>query len=52
MPLLEKAFAKIHMNYDRLSSGAGIEGLRALTGMPVRFYFNSIEKKDVLKPKQ
>lgn len=36
MPLMEKAYAKIHMNYDRIVAGSGIEGLRALTGMPVR----------------
>lgn len=33
---MEKAYSKIHMNYDRIIAGSGIEGLRALTGMPVR----------------
>jgi len=33
-PLLEKAFAKMHQNYIRLSGGLSFEALRALTGMP------------------
>jgi hypothetical protein len=35
MPLLEKAYAKLHLNYDRIVGGSGAEGLRTLTGMPV-----------------
>lgn len=34
MPLLEKAYAKLDVNYDNLIAGWGIEGLRTLTGMP------------------
>lgn len=34
MPLLEKAYAKLGTNYDRLNAGFVHEGLRYLTGMP------------------
>merc|ERR1719326_394014 len=34
MPVLEKAFAKAHINYDRIVGGLGREALRKLTGMP------------------
>jgi len=37
MPLLEKAYAKLDLNYDRIAWGNGIEGLRTLTGMPSNF---------------
>lgn len=34
MPLLEKAYAKLDVNYDNIVAGWGKEGLRTLTGMP------------------
>ena len=34
MPILEKAFAKLHGNYDRIIAGSGKEGLRYFTGAP------------------
>lgn len=34
MPLLEKAFAKLDQNYDRLNGGYSIEAFRTLTGKP------------------
>lgn len=36
MPILEKAYAKLDQNYDRLVAGNGDEALRALTGMPTQ----------------
>ena len=35
MIILEKAYAKLNMNYANLDAGWGRESLRALTGMPV-----------------
>jgi len=37
MPIMEKAFAKMNLNYDRIQGGLGFEGLRHLTGMPSLF---------------
>lgn len=34
MPLMEKAYAKLDQNYERIIAGMGYEGLRTLTGMP------------------
>ena len=50
MPLLEKAFAKLDQNYENLSGGEGVEGLRTLTGMPTIDYPISLEKKKELLP--
>jgi len=38
MPLLEKAYAKFHGNYDRIGWGSGFESLRQLTHKPVFYY--------------
>lgn len=38
LPLLEKAYAKLDQNYDRIVAGWGQEGLRTLTGMPTYNY--------------
>jgi calpain-10 len=34
LPLLEKAFAKVHVNYEMISSGSHSEAARFLTGAP------------------
>lgn len=34
MPLLEKAYAKLNQNYDRLNGGMPMEALRIMSGMP------------------
>ena len=39
MPLMEKAYAKLDQNYERIIGGLGFEGLRTLTGMPT-FYIS------------
>ena len=36
---MEKAYAKMHQNYARLSGGLSFEALRTLTGMPVIPHF-------------
>lgn len=36
--LLEKAFAKLYINYANLAGGQPAEALRAMTGMPVAMY--------------
>lgn len=46
---MEKAYAKLHQNYDRLIAGSPSEGLRALTGAPTvylshsRYNFNDLK---------
>lgn len=50
MPLLEKAYAKLDQNYDRIIAGNGMEGLRTLTGMPTIDIRNKKTDIDKLKP--
>ena len=38
MPILEKAYAKLNVNYAQLTGGNGDEAFRALTGMPIIRY--------------
>ena len=38
MPLIEKAYAKLHGNYDHLNGGSDGEALEELTGF-VPFFF-------------
>lgn len=45
MPLMEKAYAKLDQNYERIIAGMGYEGLRTLTAMPVK-YVNYNKGKD------
>jgi hypothetical protein len=40
MPLMEKAYAKLDQNYERIIAGMGYEGLRTLTGMPTVYISN------------
>lgn len=50
MPLLEKAYAKLDQNYDRIVGGFGVEGLRTMTGMPTHDYWFRNYPKDELLP--
>lgn len=50
MPLLEKAYAKLDQNYDRIIGGFGIEGLRTLTGMPTVWMKHDLSKKGTVEP--
>ena len=51
MPLLEKAYAKLDVNYDRIVGGWGKEGLRTLTGYPtINIWLNDEMSIDMLEP--
>jgi len=41
--LLEKAFAKLNLNYANLDGGMSYEAMRALTGQPVVHYITSTQ---------
>ena len=48
MPLLEKAYAKMHVNYERLAGGWGSETLRIMTGMPTTsFWHQRFSRADI-----
>jgi len=38
---MEKAYAKLDQNYERIIAGMGYEGLRTLTGMPTVYLSNN-----------
>jgi hypothetical protein len=48
MPLLEKAYAKVNVNYEMISSGAAAEAARFLTGAPARDFQTNYQTHDEL----
>lgn len=48
VPLVEKAFAKVNVNYEMISSGTQAEAARFLTGSPAReFILNNMQDKEI-----
>jgi hypothetical protein len=41
LPLIEKAYAKVHVNYEMISSGTHAEAARFLTGAPAKEFSSS-----------
>ena len=41
LPLIEKAFAKVHVNYEMISSGTQSEAARFLTGSPAQEFVSN-----------
>jgi calpain-15 len=41
LPILEKAYAKMNVNYSTLNGGNPSQALRELTGMPVEMFDSS-----------
>ena len=50
MPILEKAYAKLDVNYDRIAGGWGKEGLRTLTGQPTHNVWLENVNKRYMEP--
>ena len=48
MPLVEKAYAKVHVNYEMVSSGSHAEAARFLTGAPSKDFDTSSTSFDEL----
>lgn len=49
LPLMEKAYAKLNQNYERIAWGRGSESLRALTGKPtIKFSHKEVNSPDLL----
>lgn len=48
VPLMEKAYAKLDQNYDRIVGGNGDEGLRTLTGMPTDYISLKPKRKPMM----
>jgi hypothetical protein len=48
IPLLEKAYSKVHSNYEMISSGTQEEAARFLTGAPSRDYVANEQTIDEL----
>jgi hypothetical protein len=46
LPLIEKAFAKVHVNYEMISSGTQAEAARFLTGAPSVEYQINVDTID------
>jgi len=46
--LLEKAYAKVNVNYEMISSGAAAEAARFLTGAPARDFQTNYQTHDEL----
>jgi hypothetical protein len=48
LPLLEKAYAKVNVNYEQISHGSQAEAARFLTGAPAREFESNFQTADEL----